>query len=73
MAVSEIAQRPNTRSQGRNRYRSRLTDTLTRKRSLVQIQYGPPGRAPGPARSGRSAVVTGELPARSISGPAHDP
>ena len=34
MTASEIAQRPRARSQTKNRYRNRLTDTLTRKRSL---------------------------------------
>ena len=34
------------RSQGQDRYLGRLTDTLIRKRSEVQVLLGPPGQSP---------------------------
>jgi hypothetical protein len=47
MTASEIAQRPRARSQTKNRYRDRLTDTLTRKRSLG------PSSVPHPCQNDR--------------------
>jgi hypothetical protein len=46
MTASEIAQRPKARSQSKNRYRNRLTDTLTRKRSPVHAIEPPHGSLP---------------------------
>jgi hypothetical protein len=42
MTVDRTVLQPNRRSEGQSYYLSPGADTLTRKRSLVQVQAGPP-------------------------------